>query len=118
VVAPPDYAPAWAEVLVEARSGKITPETLQTEFKLSKPYLLLGSAESKAMLSNDPKLRDAADVFRLSVVYFNRNRTLALTYIVTSCGVLCGTGSWAPFEKLSDGIWVERRDWVRCVAIA
>ena len=118
VKVPPNYAPAWAELLEEARSGKIVPGTLQPEFKLSKAYLLLRPAEIPAMPSSDPKFQGATDVFRLSVVYFNRNRTLALTSVGTTCGRLCGTGRWATFEKLPAGMWVERRDWVRCLTVA
>jgi hypothetical protein len=110
---PPDYAASWAEVLTEARSGNITAGPLQPEFNLSKPYVLLGRTEVPPNVSTN-----TSDTFHLSVVYFNRNRTLALTSVGTNCGTLCGTGRWAPFEKLADGTWVERREWVRCVTIA
>ena len=121
VTPPPSLAASWAEALAEVNSGSIAPGTLDATLKLSRPYMLIRAGEAPRW-AQDPQFKGSTDLFRLSVVYFNKNRTLALLYFTATCGSLCGTGSWAVFEKLNhpDGqsSWIKQPGWVRCVAIA
>jgi len=39
-------------------------------------------------------------------VYFNKDRTLALAGVGTTCGTLCGHFQWFIFEKTSEGGWM------------
>jgi len=56
----------------------------------------------------DDRFKDVADLFRLGDVYFNQNRTLALTFFSSWCGRLCALWQRRVFEKLESGAWVER----------
>ena len=133
VIPPPNYATSWAEILAEVKAGNIAPGILDPALKLSKPYMLLSANEVADFRSafrgslglparGNPKFGGAADLFRLSVVYFNKNRRLALMYNTSTCGMLCGEARWAVFEKLplldGESVWIRRPEWVRCVVNA
>jgi hypothetical protein len=87
---------------------------------VSTPYALLNPDEVNAFTkarrhsqTTDERYRGVTDLFRFSDVYFNRNGTLALSFVSTWCGNLCGLFKWKVFEKLADGTWEERK-WVNC----
>jgi hypothetical protein len=96
-------------------------------FSVPKPFVLLTDDEVKAFIEErgmqrtsqkppDERFRGVTDLFRLTDVYFNPQRTLALTQISTWCGGLCGLREWKVFEKV-DGKW-EPRQWVMCGTIS
>jgi hypothetical protein len=103
-----------------------TPWQLKPMFSIPKPYVLLSEDEVKAFIDErlpirrdtvrDERFRGVTDLFRLTDVYFNPRRTLALTQISTWCGGLCGLMEWKVFEKV-DGKW-EPRQWVVCGTIS
>jgi hypothetical protein len=128
-VRPPKEREAeWREVLVDFERRKDTPRRLERSFSISKPYELLNADEVKEFIADrslprlgtavaDERFRGVTDLFRLSDVYFNRRRTLALTYISTWCRGLCGLMLWKVYEKSNAGGWDER-PWVPCTTIS
>jgi hypothetical protein len=106
-----------AEVLADYRARKDQPATLKPIFKIRKPYQLLspGGDEFEAIKSHSTQ--NVIDLFRLSDVYFDHDRKVALTALSTVCGGLCGLFRWRVFEKTADGQWQER-SWVTCVTMA
>jgi len=117
----------FAEVLADYNRRNATQWQLKPMFSIPKPYLLITEGEVKAFIEErvwpkpgrapaDDRFRGVTDLFRLSDVYFNTRRTLALTAISTFCGGLCGLTEWKVFEKV-DGKW-EPRQWVMCGTIS
>jgi hypothetical protein len=115
----------FTEVMADFEQRKDAPATLERSFRITKPYRLLSAAEVNEFITahvsagtadhpaGSPKV---TDLFRLTDVYFDRNRTLALTAISTWCGGLCAQYQWKVLEKTADG-WMER-PWVSCAAMA
>ena len=73
VTVPPAYATDWNEILAEFREHKDSPGTLEAALKIGTPYQLLNGNEAYSTSASK-------DVFTLENVYFNRKRSLALTY--------------------------------------
>ncbi len=118
----------FAEVLADYDRRRVTQQPLKAMFSIPKPYLLLTAEEVKAFMEErlwpkpspkppDERFRGVIDLFRLTDVYFNPPRTLALTQISTWCGGLCALWEWKVFEKLDTGKW-EPRQWVTCGTMA
>jgi hypothetical protein len=121
---PPGYEDRWQEILLDFRSRSDAPVPLRRELKITKPYIFLTEAESVALKSahssiNAPivpneQFGGAIAVVSLSNVYFNRDRTLAVVRISSSCGMLCGEGQRKVYEKTATG-WSEVTGGARCV---
>lgn len=118
----------FREVLVDFENRKSTPRELKPALSLSNPYVLLSANEAAEFMKErslgrtaqtvpNPRFQGVTDVFSLSDVYFNQRRTLALTFISTWCGGLCGLLQWRVFEKLDTGTWKER-PWTNCTTMA
>jgi len=113
---PPGYEEQWLEVLSDFRARSDAPIPLLRELKVAKPYIFLTEDEIKvfnsahssigAPLVPNPQFGGALSVIRLSNVYFNKNRTLAVVYISSECGMLCAEGRRKVFEKSATG-WKE-----------
>jgi hypothetical protein len=131
-IAPPvDRRGDFQEVLADYAKRKETPRVLKRALSIRYPYILLNAEEVKAFEEShmqsqvpldppqvvDDRFKDVADLFRLGDVYFNQNRTLALTFFSSWCGSLCALWEWRVFEKLESGAWVERA-WVGCTTVA
>ena len=125
---PPQHADSFAEIMADYIRRRENPATLERAFNITKPYELLSAEEVREFIAQHslrpkpypnpkPLFQKATDLFRLTDVYFNRNRTLALTAISTWCNNLCGTSNWKIFEKTNSGNW-EERPWITCSAIA
>jgi hypothetical protein len=125
---PSSHERSFAEVLADYKLRKDTPATLERALATAKPYELLNRHESEEFIQSRGLLsgpranmkelfRKATDLFGLTDVYFNHDRTLALTGISTYCGSLCGSYEWKVFEKTNNGHW-EERPWVGCRMIA
>ena len=113
-----DRGQRMAEVLADYHARKDQRTALKPMFKIPKPYQILpttGIAEFEAVRSRLPQ--KVSDFSRLSDVYFDHNRTIALTQLSTWCGSLCGLFRWRVFEKSADGQWQER-SWVSCISMA
>jgi hypothetical protein len=95
-------------VLADFSARSNTPATLERALTISKPYVLLDANDTQNAITTDNRnVPGAADLFILSDVYFNRDRTLALTGIYSRCGGRCAVGEWKMFEKLPTGSWAE-----------
>jgi hypothetical protein len=128
-VLPPKAREAdFQDVLMDFERRKSTPRELKPAFSIPKPYVLLSADEFGEFVKErsfgrigktvpSARFQGVTDVFRLSDVYFNPRRTLALTAISTYCGGLCGLFQWKVFEKSAAGMW-EERQWVVCGAMA
>jgi hypothetical protein len=125
---PKSRAAEWREALADFERRKDIPRQLERALSISKPYELLNADEVKEFIAArsmprigsqepDERFRGVTDLFRLSDVYFNRRRTLALTYISTWCGGVCGLMLWKVYEKSDAGVW-EERPWVLCTTMA
>jgi hypothetical protein len=123
---PAEYQRDYYEIMSEFNRGKDKPVKLDRAFHIAKPYMLLDDNEVKEFVelfspTPPPKRRKvfkkATDLFRLTNVYFNQDRTLAVTAISTHCGLLCGRMDWKVFWKSKNGRW-EERPWVTCDTIS
>jgi len=119
VRAPAEAAARFAEVMADYERRKDTPSTLERAFQISKPYRLLkgDGVEEFVATQRDPRAPKVTDLFRLTDVYFDRNRTLALTAISTWCGSLCAMYQWKVLERTAEGQWQEM-PWVGCFTVA
>jgi hypothetical protein len=124
VHAPSEEAARFAEVMADYERRKDVPAVLEPAFHIAKPFRLLNGDEVNEFFARQLTIATPAqrppkvtDLFRLTDVYFDRNRTLALTAISTWCGSLCGMYQWKVLEKTADGQWKEK-PWVGCFAVA
>jgi hypothetical protein len=97
VVPPTQYESRWNEVLAEYNAGAPSVP-LERSLSITKPYYFLPPGVSTPV-------EGVRDIFRLTNVYFNKDRTLALAGVGTSCGSLCGIFQWLIFEKSHEGLW-------------
>jgi hypothetical protein len=127
VTPPAERRAEFDEVLADFETRKVRPQELKRGLSISKPYVLLDEKQVIAFIGSRSVMgsgRKASEVFpgvtdliSLSDVYFNRDRTLAMTGMSLWCGSLCGLWNWRVFEKSASGKWVERA-WVTCSTIA
>ena len=124
---PAGYEDTYREILADYKARRDQPATVERALTISKPYRLLNGDEAAEFVRSrtipfpdrarvDP-FPGSTDLFRLGDIYFNRQRTMALTALSSWCGKLCALWSWRVFEKASNGQWEERR-WVGCMTIA
>ena len=124
IVPPQEYANRWTEVLTDFNARRDTPLALERELKLSKPYVYLNPDEVSGFVNPQrttpsqplavPAGQERKGVFTLSDVYFNKDRTLALTGVSFWCGSMCSSSHWEIYEKSSDGTWKEVRPSRNC----
>jgi hypothetical protein len=119
----------FREVLADYERRKATQRQIKPMFSVPKPYVLLTADEVNPIIQQQPSLdrygqsstderfRGVTHLFRLTDVYFNPSRTLALTAISPWCGGMCSQHQWKVFEKLDSGKW-EERQWVTCWTIS
>ena len=141
VVLPQDYASGWTEILAAFRASSGN-ELFPADLKLTRPYKLLTAEEvqefrddrmqafrvarnnqpsrTEVILggTSNPKFAGAKELLAFSPVYFNQNRTLAVTFVSSYSSPLSGSWHWTVVEKSPDGRWQERPQWVRCQAVA
>jgi hypothetical protein len=118
VVPPPDRRSVFAEVLADFAARRNQHTRLVRQLNIAKPYRYIDPSE----LRKPGARREAPDVFSVGNVYFDRRHTIALTYLASVCGSLCGKFTWrvferGVFERKNDGQW-ESRDWVSCFTVA
>ena len=98
-----------AQIMSDFRRHKDVRVPLQRIFSLSKPYVLL-SPQQIVEFEKRPSPPPAADpdsgaqdLIRLSNVFFNQSRTVAMVYVSARCGGLCGEWGWRVLQKTSSG---------------
>jgi hypothetical protein len=118
-VAPPaDWKEKFAEVMADFARRKDERTRLVRQFNIAKPYRLVDSAEARRALSLSLSAHEETYWFSVGNVYFDRGRTIALTYLSSVCGGLCGTFRWRVFVRDPAGRWSDRSSWVNCVTMA
>ena len=134
VVLPQAYASGWTEILAAFRASSGN-ELFPADLKLTRPYKLLTAEEVNEFRddrmqalraagrnqlggTSNPKFAGAKELLEFSPVYFNQNRTLAVTFVSSYSSPRSGSWHWTVFEKSPDGRWQERPQWVRCQAVA
>jgi hypothetical protein len=115
-LSPPDSdRAAFDEVLKDFKRRHETVVKLEPRFHLSGNYRLITKKEvdmitgSRKWWGGDkPELPQeyagVRGIIWLSQVYFDADRDMAIAYMGTGCGSLCGTGAWMAFKKI-DGQW-------------
>jgi hypothetical protein len=128
-VQPPKEREAdFREVLLDYERRKSTPRLLKPVFSISKPYALLSVSEISEFMkecsstrngdvASNSQLQGVSDLFTLSDVFFNQDRTLALAGISSWCAPLCGLYQWKVFERVDTGKWQELK-WVTCITVS
>jgi len=76
---------------------------LQPKFQLDKPYKLIGPDAIRALPSQP---QSAASYVEMSPVGFNRDKTLAVLFMGSPCGGLCGSWTYHLLAKVN-GKWKE-----------
>jgi hypothetical protein len=118
-----------AQVISDFEQRRNTPVHLKRAFSLSKPYVLLSPEQIRELewwrgghIQTDPPslpavnpYSGAVDLIRLSAVFFDRSKSVAMVYISATCGTLCGLQGWHVLEKGTSGRWQEIRT-ARCTA--
>jgi hypothetical protein len=111
-----------AQVISDFEQRRNTPVHLKRAFSLSKPYVLLSPQQTSEFerwrgghIQTDPPslpgvnpYSGAVDLIRLSAVFFDRSKSVAMVYMSATCGTLCGLRGWHVLEKGSSG-WQEIR---------
>ena len=96
--------------------------SLQREFQSEKPYELVSSDTIKAVFNEyswDAFYRrypDSGGYVIMSAVGFNSDKSLALVYMGSACGGLCGQWSFHVLEKIN-GKWKEASG-VQCFTVS
>jgi hypothetical protein len=135
VALPQAYASDWTEILAAFRASSGN-ELFPADLKLTRPYKLLTAEEVQEFRddrmqalrvagrnqplggTSNPKFAGAKELLEFSPVYFNQNRTLAVTFVSSYSSPRSGSWHWTVLEKSPDGRWQERPQWVRCQAVA
>jgi hypothetical protein len=122
---PAEEEARFKEVLNDYDLRKDVAVALANEFTLDRKYQLLTREEARTFLydaylstpqvvppggippNTNPLFPRARRVFRLGDVYFNQNRSLALSYVSVMTTTVDGSGGWKVFRKDEAGVWQE-----------
>lgn len=95
---------------IEDYKRRTEPMFLQRKFEIENPYELVDT-ETIGTLINDynwndfyKRYPDSGGVIRMSAVGFNRQKTLAIVYMGSTCGSQCGLRDFHLLKKI-DGRW-------------
>jgi hypothetical protein len=94
---------------------------LQGQFQIEKPYEIVNSATIGVSSTDDwesfyERYPDSGGFIIMSAVGFNKEKTQAVVYTGTSCGVLCGRWLFHLLEKV-DGNW-KKVPGVTCITVS
>jgi hypothetical protein len=115
---PPDDNPrGFQEAVNDYNQRKKERAVLKRHFQLSRPYVLLSTADAAQLRASRTSLNATSSmqsdygnylgITYFSEVYFNVAQDAALVYILDWCGNLCSQAAWVYLEK-QDGTWVLR----------
>jgi hypothetical protein len=108
-----DFSESWNEVLDDYKKQNEMTKILARGFAIDKPYNLIPKQEFDDLFKKDGpgwdgfyvRHADSGGIIHLSAVGFNKDKGRAMLYAGHSCGLLCGGGGYAFFEK-KEGKWV------------
>lgn len=106
----PDAAVKFKEAIEDYRLQNKNKWLLQRHFESNKPYEIVNSGTIKTVFDEGgwQKYYDrhpgSGGFIIMSVVGFNKDKTLAVLYSGSSCGSLCGSWSFHLLKKV-DGKW-------------
>jgi hypothetical protein len=124
ILPPAEDAASFGEARADYDVRKDVPVALEREFTLNRPYQLLSREEALTFLQDslrstpqimppggippnpNPLFPRAKRVFRLSDVYFNKDRSLAFTYVSVMTTTMDGQGGWKILKR-AKGAWQE-----------
>jgi hypothetical protein len=114
---PEDNPGAFNEAVTDYNQRKKERLVLTRRFKLDRPYVLMGPADTAQLRATHTSMNATSDmqdtygdylgITYFSEVYFNVAQTAALVYILDWCGNLCSQSEWVYLEK-QNGTWVRR----------
>jgi hypothetical protein len=114
---PEDNPRAFREAVTDYNQRKKERLALTRRFKLDRPYVLMGAADTAQLRATHTSMNATSDmqstygdylgITYFSEVYFNVAQTAALVYILDWCGNLCSQSEWVYLEK-QNGTWVRR----------
>jgi hypothetical protein len=133
----------WIEIVAEYDANKPGSGLIPTDLKLDRPHVLLSPEEvqefrddrSRALVASinagpsftpladrvlvppsNPRFQGSKDLFLVSTVYFNRNRSLAIVLVHKWSNPRAASVRWIVFQKSANGIWQEGRNCVLAIA--
>jgi hypothetical protein len=114
---PEDNPRAFREAVMDYNQRKKERLVLTRRFKLARPYVLMGAADTAQLRATHTSMNATSDmqstygnylgITYFSEVYFNVAQTAALVYVLDWCGNLCSQSEWVYLEK-QNGTWVRR----------
>ena len=114
---PADNPRGFNEAVTDYNQRKKERILLTRHFKLDRPYVLLGAADTAQLRATHTSMNANSDmqsaygdylgITYFSEVYFNVAQTAALVYVLDWCGNLCSQSEWVYLEK-QNGAWVRR----------
>ena len=110
----------WLSVVKDFRAANATPKLLHAGFDLGVPYVVVPSADIRAMFQSPgaaiapgwvdfyQQYPDSGGYMFVSAVGFDASKRRAMVYMAHSCGGLCGGGTYHFLEKIG-GAWRHAR---------
>lgn len=112
----PETAKKFKGAISDYERSRTKPFFLQRQFKIEKPYEIVNSKTiARLEASDQPRPKSGGHIF-MSPVGFNRGKTLAIVYIGSICGGLCGRSEFHLLTKVN-GPWKEVSG-VTCVTVS
>jgi hypothetical protein len=102
----------FKDAIADYRVANGKRRLLQPRFEIEKPYLLVTEENIRALMPRYDwqgfynQYPGSGGVFTVSAVGFNKDRTLAVVYTRSQCGLICGESSAHLLEK-TNGKWKE-----------
>jgi hypothetical protein len=126
---PAAEVPTFQEILADYALRKDMSVTLGKEFTLDRPYEFVNGAQvdkflrdasaahpqvGQPVLNTNPLAQKAGRIIRLGDVYFNRQGSVAITYLSVLTTTSNGGGGWKVFRRIAPGNWQQDSNWQTC----
>jgi hypothetical protein len=108
----PEAASKFKEAVADYKQVNTKPWLLRRQFQTEEPYEVVSSQSIQTLFKRHDwegfykRYPDSGGYITLSGVGFNQDKTRAIVYSGTACGLLCGRWSWHLLEKI-EGRWKE-----------
>ena len=108
----PEAAAKFKDAVADYKQVNRKPWLLQRQFQIAQPYELVSSDAIGKLFKQGAwngfykRYPNSGGYLTLSGVGFNHDKTRAIVYSGTACGMLCGSWSWHLLEKIN-GKWKE-----------